>query len=146
MTAQVPTQYPSPVFPGGMRHASAVRPLRGPPAAFVRQPDLGQPPVVVQVIGFGAGGGAFIRNHGSEADQSQGLVIIRCGINPSTTGTIQLSFPVAPIVGQYVAFADWCSFGNPAIGGNIFSVTWTATRPLLSNEVLLVAYQWAVSQ
>lgn len=146
MVATFPTQYPFPVAPGGMRHANATRPLRGPPQNFVRQPDLGSPPAVAQVLGFGAGGGGFIRNQGSEADQSQGLVVIKCGINPGASGAIQLSFPIAPVVGQYVAFADWCSFGSPAVGGNVISFTWTATRPLLSNETLYFAYQWAVSQ
>ena len=146
MVATFPTQYPFPVAPGGTRHANATRPLRGPPQNFVRQPDLGSPPAVVQVVGFGAGAGAFIRNNGSEADQSQGLVVIRCGINPSASGSVMLSFPIAPQAGQYIALADWASFGNPAIGGQIISFTWTGTRPLLSNEVLLLAYQWAVSQ
>lgn len=143
MTATTPTQYPSPVAQSGFQ---SVRPLRGPPAAFVRQPYLGSPPAVVSVLGFGTGGGGFIRNNGSDADQSQGLVVIRCGINPSASGAIQLSFPVAPVAGQYWGAADWATFGAPAIGGNILQFNWTATRPLLSNEVLLLAYQWAVSQ
>lgn len=143
MTATTPTQYPSPVAQSGFQ---SVRPLRGPPAAFVRQPYLGSPPSIAQVIGFGAGAGAFIRNHGSDADQSQGLIVIRCGISPGATGSIQLSFPIAPTLGQYWGAADWASFGSPSVGGNILMFTWTATRPLLSNEVLLAAYQWMVSQ
>jgi hypothetical protein len=146
MTATLPTQYPFPVAPGGMRHANATRPLRGPPQAFVRQPDLGFAPSVAQVLGFGAGAGAFIRNNGSDADQSQGLIVVRCGLNPAASGSVMLSFPIAPIAGQYVGLADWATFGSPAIGGNIISFTWTGTRPLLSNEILLMAYQWAVSQ
>ena len=146
MVATFPTQYPFPVAPGGMRHMNATRPLRGPPQNYVRQPDLGSPPSVVQVVGFGAGAGAFIRNNGSDADQSQGLVVIRCGLNPTGSGSVMLSFPIAPLPGQYVALADWAAFGSPAIGGNIISIPWTGTRPLLSNEVLLAAYQWAVSQ
>lgn len=125
---------------------NATRPLRGPPSAYVRQPYLGSPPSVIQVLGFGAGGGASIRNNGSDADQSQGLIVIRCGLNPSASGSIQLFFPIAPVLGQYWGAADWASLGSPSVGGNVLMFPWTATRPLLSNETLLLAYQWAVSQ
>lgn len=145
MTAQVPTSYPFPVSSGGLRHFPAVRPLRGPPAAFVRQPDLGEPPRVAALTGFGAGAGAYIRNDGSDADQSQGLIIIRCGLGPTSSGSIGLSFPAGVVAGQYVFLADWASFTPAAPAGNVIVIT-AAARALLSNETLLLAYQWAVSQ
>jgi hypothetical protein len=145
MVATLPTQYPSPVAPGGMRHSNATRPLRGPPAAFVRQPYLGSPPLVFGLAGFGAGSGAHIRNNGSDADQSQGLVVIRCGLNPLGAGVIQLSFPAGIVAGQYVVLGDWASF-TIVVAAPVMQCTWNANRPLLSNEVLTVAYQWAVSQ
>lgn len=145
MVATLPTQYPSPVAPGGLRHNPSVRPLRGPPAAFVRQPYLGQPPAIFGIAGFGAGSGAHIRNNGSDADQSQGMVVIRCGINPLGAGVLQLSFPAGVVAGQYVILADWATFTLTA-ATPILQTTWNATRPLLPNEVLTAAYQWAVSQ
>jgi hypothetical protein len=145
MVATLPTQYPSPVAPGGMRHVNPTRPLRGPPAAFVRQPDLGMAPRVFGLAGFGLGAGAYIRNNGSDADQSQGLAVIRCGLNPAGVGVLQLSFPNGVAAGQYWLAAEWAALGSiPATG--VLQITWTATRQLLSNETLLLAYQWTVSQ
>ena len=146
MTATMPTQYPFPVSSGGLEHAANVRPLRGPPQAFVRQPYLGSPPAVAGLSGFGAGAGAFIRNHGSDADQSQGLVVIRCGLLPAASGALQLSFPLGVVAGQYLAFLDWGSITTYTAATPLLQFAWTANRPLLSNETLHLAYQWAVSQ
>jgi hypothetical protein len=146
MVATFPTQYPFPVAPGGLRHSNPTRPLRGPPAAFVRQPYLGDAPAVQLLTGFGAGSGAFIRNNGSDADQSQGLVVIRCGLAPGSSGNVALNFPIPPLDGQYWCAADWANIATPiAVGGNALVIPWTANRPLLPNEVLLLAYQWLVS-
>jgi hypothetical protein len=136
-------QIPNPVAEGGLLRAQAFRPLRGPPAASVRQPDLGSPPIVVGVTGFGGSGGAFIRNNGSAADQSQGLVVIHCGINPAASGTIVLNFPIAPGA-RYWLGCDWAALGQSS-AGNVLTITWTATRALLPNERFHLAYQWAVS-
>lgn len=122
-----------------------LRPLRGPPAAFVRQPDLGSPPRVSVLTGFGAGSGAGILSSGSDADQSQGLVGIRVGLNPLGSGTLGLTFPAGITTGQYVFLADWATGNAAPPSGNNINVTWTATRPLVSGELLLVAYQWAAS-
>jgi hypothetical protein len=145
MVATFPTPYPFPVAPGGLRHSNPTRPLRGPPSAFVRQPDLGSAPRVFGLAGFGSGMGAFIRNNGSDADQSQGMIIIRCGVNPVGTGVVQLSFPAGIVAGQYVLLADWASFVLN-VAGAVLQANWTASRSLLPNEVLAAAYQWTVSQ
>jgi hypothetical protein len=145
MVATLPTQYPFPIAPGGLRHNPATRPLRGPPAAFVRQPYLGSTPAIFGLAGFGAGSGAHIRNNGSDADQSQGMVVIRCGVNPLGVGVLQLSFPLGVVTGQYVILADWASFVLTA-ATPVLQIAWNATRPLLPNEVLTAAYQWTVSQ
>lgn len=145
MTATFPTAYPFPVAPGGLEHQNATRPLRGPQSRYVRQPDLKSPPAVSAASGFGSGGGAMIGNDGGEADQSQGLVLIRVGIGAASSGSIALAFPIAPIAGQYVAFADWAQLGL-AEAGSILSIAWTATRPLIPGELLRLAYQWTVSQ
>ena len=145
MTAQVPTSHPFPVAPGGLEQFPSVRPLRGPPAAFVRQPDLKSPPMVFGLSGFGTSAGAYIRNNGSDADQSQGLVVIRCGLSPAASGVLQLSFPAGVTTGQYVVLGDWATFALTA-ATPVLQITWTATRSLLSNEVLHAAYQWTVSQ
>lgn len=122
-----------------------LRPLRGPPASYTRQPYLGQPPMVSALIGFGTGSGAGIQNNGGDADQSQGLIAIRVGLNPAATGTVGLNFPAGIVGGQYVFMADWATGVPAAPAGNNINVTWTATRPLVPGELLLVAYQWAVS-
>ena len=145
MVATFPSQYPHPVAPGGLLHFPSTRPLRGPPSAFVRQPDLGSPPAVFGLAGFGTGSGAFIRNNGSDADQSQGLVVVRCGVNPLGVGVLQLRFPLGVSTGQYVLLADWASFVLTS-ATPVLQCAWNATRPLLPNEVLTAAYQWAVSQ
>lgn len=145
MVATFPTQHPFPVAPGGLCHNPAVRPLRGPPAAYVRQPYLGSPPAIFGLAGFGTGSGAHIRNNGSDADQSQGMIVIRCGINPLGLGVLQLSFPAGIVAGQYVILADWANM-TLNVAGSVLQCNWTATRPLLPNEVLTAAYQWAVSQ
>jgi hypothetical protein len=147
MVATVPTQHPFPVASGGLRHSQAFRPLRGPPSQYVRQPDLGMAPAVVSIAGFasGSGAGAFIANDGGEADLSQGLVKIRVGLTPASAGTIVLQFPIPPTAGQYVAFADWASIVVSETGFNL-TLAWTATRPLIPNETLTLAYQWTVSQ
>lgn len=146
MVATFPTSHPFPVAPGGLRHSNATRPLRGPPSAYVRQPYLGSPPAVAGIAGFGAGSGAFIRNDGADADQSQGIVQIRCGLAPLGTGAVQLSFSTPLAAGQYVAFADWANITNITISAPLLQFAWTANRQLLPNEVLRLAYQWAVSQ
>lgn len=147
MTATFPTAYPFPVASGGLEHASHVRPLRGPPAAFIRQPYLGLAPAVSAVSGFGTGAGAFIANNGSDADQSQGMVRIRCGLAPTASGSIALAFPGSPLASSYVALADWAAISNPiALAGGLLTIAWTANRPLLPNQTIHLAYQWAVSQ
>jgi len=145
MVATFPTAYPFPVASGGLAHDTAVRPLRGPPAAFVRQPYLGQAPSVAGLVGFGAGMGAYVANNGSDADQSQGLVVIRCGLNPLGVGVVQLNFPAGLVAGQYLALADWLATVSYTLTSPLWQVNWTANRPLLPNEVLTMAYQWAVS-
>ena len=146
MVATFPTQYPFPVAPGGMRHSNPTRPLRGPPAAFVRQPYLGSPPNVAGIAGFGSGAGAYIANDGSDADQSQGIVVIKCGLSPLGVGAIQLSFSTPLTAGQYVGFADWATIGPITLAAPLLQFAWNANRPLRPNEVLRMAYQWAISQ
>jgi hypothetical protein len=134
------TQYPNPTSQRG----GFVRALRGP--GTVRQPDLGGAASVVNLTGFGAGQGAFFRAHGTENDKSQGLAVIGCGILPLSSGTIVLNFPAGIVAGQYLFFADWASLSEAAPAGNQITISWTANRPLLSNERLLLEYQWAISQ
>lgn len=126
--------------------ASNSRPLRGPPVAYTRQPYLGSPPQVVTLTGLGTGSGAGIVNQGSDADQSQGLVCLIVGLSPAPSGTFSLFFPVAPVPGQYVIFADWSTPITPTVSVNNLLMSWSATRPLVTGERLLLAYQWAVSQ
>ena len=121
--------------------ASNARPLRGPPASFTRQPYLGGAPVVSAATGFGPGAGAMIRNQGSDADQSQGLIAAKVGLAPSGTGTVVIVFASAPPAMFYAA--DWATI--TAAGTTTQTLTWTATRSLIPGEVLLIAYQWAVS-
>ena len=125
--------------------ASNSRPLRTAPALTMRQPYLGQTPSVQTAVGFGTGGGAGIQNNGSDADQSQGLVAIRVGAAPAASGSLQLFFPISPSPSTYVFFADWASL-VPTIGANQVTLAWTATRALITGELLLLAYQWTVSQ
>jgi hypothetical protein len=146
MVATFPTQYPHAVAPGGLRHFPSTRPLRGPPSAYVRQPYLGSPPSVAGLAGFGSGAGAFIANDGADADQSQGIIVIRCGLNPLGIGAIQLNFSTPLSAGQYVGFADWAVVGPITLAAPLLQFAWNANRPLLPNEVLRMAYQWAVSQ
>ena len=145
MSATFPTAFPFPVASGGLEHANATRPLRGPETRYARQPYLGSPPAVSAASGFGSGGGAMITNEGSEADQSQGIVAIRVGVGASPSGSIALAFPIAPQSGQYVAFAEWAQLGL-ADAGSLLTIAWTATRPLIPGEWLRLAYQWTVSQ
>jgi hypothetical protein len=127
--------------------ASNARPLRGPPVAFVRQPDLGQPPRIQLCTGLGMGSGAGILNNGSDADQSQGLVVLRVGLGAAATGSVALFFPVTPTgIGQYVFLADWATLGGLALAGNTLSLTWSSPRQLIPGEQLVMAYQWAISQ
>jgi hypothetical protein len=130
--------------PGGLRHANATRPLRGPPTAYVRQPDLGSPPAVSGVTGFGGAAGAFVLNNGSGADQSQGLIAIRCGVDPAASGSIVLAFSVAPPAAGYWLAADWATL-TQSEAADVLTIIWTATRPILPNELLTLAYQWSVS-
>jgi len=126
--------------------ASNARPLRGPPNAYIRQPYLGSPPQVVSVSGFGTGAGGFVLNNGSDADQSQGLVAIKVGLNPAASGSVSLYFPIAPVANQYVVFADWSLPITPTVSVNNLLLGWSGSRPLVSGEQLLLAYQWRVSQ
>jgi hypothetical protein len=138
MVGHSPTQYPYPVAQRG----AFLRTLR---SADVRQPDLGSPPSVVSVSGFGANQGGFIRNSGAGADRSQGLVVIHCGAAPAATGTIVLTFPAGIIAAQYVFLCDFATIVAGAPAGNQITLTWNATRVLAGNERLLLAYQWTVS-
>jgi hypothetical protein len=137
--------YPKPVASGGLTGAAAFRSLRGPPATSVRQPDLGGAPRVSAATGFGTGGGAYVRNNGSDADQSQGIVVCRCGLNPAATGTLNLTFPgPAPTAGLYWIASEWATF-VPTTAGQALQLAWTATRTLVPNETVTVAYQWTTS-
>lgn len=119
--------------------------LRGPPALFTRQPYQGSPPAVTQATGFGTGSGAGIRNDGADADKSQGLVRITVGAAPAGTGSLGLNFPAGITTGAYVWLADWATIVAGVPSGNTITLTWTATRPLIPGEVLLLAYQTLVS-
>jgi hypothetical protein len=130
---------------GSGQAASNARPLRGPPASFTRQPYLGQPPMVSSANGFGSGSGGGIVNSGSDADQSQGLIAIKVGLSPLTGGTVIVAFPATIPAGGLVFLADWATL-VPVIASGVATLTWTGTRPLVTGEVLLIAYQWAVSQ
>lgn len=143
--ADEPSAYPKPTPSGGLDHIG-YRTLRSPLGLDVRQPYLGGAPRVVTINGFGTGAGAYIRNQGSDADKSQGIVIIRCGPDPAGSGSINLEFaPLAPAAGQYVALADWASCTTtPSV--TQLGIGWTANRPLRPFETLPLAYQWAVSQ
>ena len=142
--AHEPNTHPTPVASGGTRQ-TGYRTLRGALGTDVRQPDLGSCPNVVSVAGFGSAGGAHVRSQGSGADQSQGIVAVQCGLVPASSGSIVLRFPIAPTSGQYWAAADWASL-SPSVAGNNLTLAWTATRPILPNERLTLAYQWSVSQ
>jgi hypothetical protein len=147
--ANEPSQYPFPIASGGMREdrGQELRTLSRY-LGSVRQPDLGSPPNVVAVTGFGSGGlmGARVAGSSGQADQSQGLVLIWVGVaGIAGSGTIVLNFPIAPVANQYVAFADWATF-TYGTAGNQLTLSWTATRALMPGELLKVAYQWAVSQ
>lgn len=134
-------QYPAPVptgNAGGQLHA--MRNFTG----YLRQPDLKQAPGVVAVTGLGTGSGAGIQNEGSDADQSQGLIILRVGINPSGSGTCPIRFPIAPGAGQYRIMADWATL-TPTVSVNQLLIAWTANRPLIPGEELTIAYQWTNS-
>jgi hypothetical protein len=139
--ANEPTQYPAATSQRG----GFLRALRGP--GTVRQPDLGSAPNIAATAGLGGtGAGAFFRAQGSENDRSQGLAVIICGLSPQGSGSITLNFPAGVAANQYVFFADWASLAPQAPSGNQITVNWTANRPLLPNERLLLAYQWATSQ
>jgi len=141
----IPTQYPDDTSQRGTLQMAG---LRSPPQFDVRPPDLKSPPMVSALgAGLGTGAGAFVRNNGSDADQAQGLVIIRAGSNP-TAGpyTLTLTFPAGVAGGQYVFFADWATCAAGAPSGNNITITLTATRAVLPNERLHFAYQWAVSR
>lgn len=140
--ANEPTQHPFPVAPGGLR-LTGYRTLRGALGTDVRQPDLGGAPNVVSIAGFGSAG-ALILNNGSAADKSQGLVQIRCGPAPTSSGSVVLNFGAPVTAAAYWAAADWATCTLAAAGNNL-TITWTANRTLLPFEVLLLAYQWAVS-
>lgn len=139
-----PSAYPKPVAsPGGPGY----RTLRGSLGTDVRQPDLGGAPKVATISGFGAQAGAYIRAQGTEADRSQGIVVIHGGLVPSASGTVVLEFaPNTPGAGMYVTFADWASFGAQSIAGTRLTLNWTANRVLGANERLRIAYQWAISR
>lgn len=147
-----PTQYPAPVNSGGLwNDIGAEWPftLRNY-LLSVRQPGLGNAPNVVSLSGFGSPGlvgpGATISGTGNDADQTDGLVKIFVGLAPAGSGTIVLRFPIAPGAGTYVLFADWANaLGNGTPAGNNLTINWTANRTLIANEVLMLAYQWAVS-
>lgn len=125
--------------------ASNARPLRGPPASFVRQPYLGQAPAVSAISGFGTGAGAGCGNNGSDFDQSQGIVRILVGLNPSpTSGSIGLMFPFVPVANQYFVTADWAVVGTNIVSTTII-LSCNFTRPLVTGEWLSLQYQWTVS-
>lgn len=132
----------------GGQAASNSRPLRSAPQFTTRQPYLGHTPAVLQCVGFGSGSGASVANSGSDADWSQGLVRIKVGLNPMTTvATIAIQFPasVNVVSGQYVTAADWANVAENIVSNALYA-TCTLTRRLIPGEVLLLAYQWRVSQ
>jgi len=136
-------RYAFPVAPGGLEQDGDQHSFRRP--GQVRQPDLKQAPGVIGPTGFGTGAGGGITNEGSDADQSQGIIYILVGVNPSNSGTCGIRFPVAPQAGQYALYADWATLA-PTVSVNNLLIGWTGTRPLIPGEVLKIAYGWANSQ
>lgn len=136
-------QYPAPVESGGLEGNGQPHAMRSW-LGYLRQPDLGSAPRVVTTTGLGTGGGASITDEGSEADQSQGMIVLRVGLNPAGTGTCPIYFPIAPAGGQYRVIADWATL-VPTVSVNQLLIGWTATRPLVPGETVRIAYQWAVS-
>lgn len=138
-----PTQYPAPQSDRGAHRSSG---LRTAPSMSVRQPYLGSAPQVVSLTNMGgAGAGAGIINNGSDADQTQGLVIITVGPGQSGNPVLTLRFPAGIAGGQYVFFADWCSISPGAPAGGQIALTCTPNRALVGGEKILLAYQWTVS-
>lgn len=136
-------QYPAPVESGGLEGDGQPHAMRNY-LGYLRQPDLGQAPRVVTTTGLGTGGGASIGDEGSEADQSQGMIVLRIGLNPAASGTCPIYFPIAPGAGQYRVMADWAAV-TPTVSVNQLLIAWAATRPLVPGETVRIAYQWTVS-
>lgn len=110
------------------------------------QPNLGSPPNVVGLTNFGgAGAGAYIASIGGDADQSDGIVRIIVGPGQSGTPTLTLRFPAGIATNQYVFLCDWATVSPGVPAGGQIVLTFTPTRTLNPNEVLLLAYMWAVS-
>lgn len=112
-------------------------------AAVVRPVDQGNPPRVATAVGFGAGGGAFIRNQGGDADAAQGLVVCRFGLGAAVSGTVTLQFPQATpaAAGGMFCAAAWASL--VVTQGNPLTIAWTvAGNPIGPGEHHAIAYQW----
>lgn len=135
------TDHPFPKAPGGLQGATFGRPMRT--MGTLRQPDLGQPPNVVSVTGVAS---ASIRNEGSAADQSQGLVVINTGPAPSQFScSVVLRFPAGIVANQYIAFSEQgpCSFSGIGGGQATLNLAYNTQAPISTQFV--IAYQWAVS-
>lgn len=129
----------------GQGASNSSRPLWQVPQNQVRQPYLGGAPTVGPVTGFGSGGGGGIANNGSDADISQGIVRITVGLNPLNSGNVGLNFTSPPTAGSYSFAGEWFSGLSQNIIGNALILGWAASRPLVTGEILTLAYRWTNS-
>lgn len=115
-----------------------IRPGRNYPPPSIRPPDKGGIPGVAAISGFGTGGGAGITQASGISDAAKGHVAIRVGANPAAAGTLSLNFP-APYAASYWVGAEWAALVPTQ--GNPLAIAWTATRPLVPGELVLLAYE-----
>lgn len=98
-------------------------------------------PAVSATTGLGTGGGASVQP--GQTNGSQGYVEVLAGSNPSTGGTVALTFPNTPPT-LFIAASD--GFGTLSQGavGNVVTLTWTAK--IQASKRHRIAYQWSVNQ
>lgn len=98
-------------------------------------------PAVSATTGLGTGGGAGVQP--GQTNGSQGTVNILTGSNPSTGGTVALTFPSTPPT-LFVAGSE--AFGTISQGtvGNVVTLTWTAKLQAATRH--RIAFQWATNK
>lgn len=104
-------------------------------------------PSVSTTTGLGTGGGASVQTKGLPSDgQGFGDVVVMSGSNPSSSGSVVLTFPQTPPI---LFFAADEGFGALTVTGNdgahtSITVAWSVTLP--KSRRLGIHYEWNVSQ
>ena len=97
-------------------------------------------PQISGTSGLGTGGGAGVQ---TPDGSGWGNVIVKMGRNPSTGGSVSLTFSSVPPA-MFVSGPEEMGTVTQSLLGSVLTILWTAKPP--ANSTCVLSYEWNVSQ